>query len=227
VYARELLGTWPFLFAAGDPLWKLCQRLFQEWYVGTEKLGGEVGRQGPKRQKRGLIHDESPIIPVGRIRSALSELTDAGLRLCVATGRPRRELLSPLERWGLLEFFDPKHVATYDDVQQAETLAGREGACIRLSKPHPFLILRAVLASADPLELARGSVSIEGARSVCVVGDSVADVVAASSVGCLSMGVLTGVDGVRGRSTLERAGVNLVADDVGMVPGVLRGVGLL
>lgn len=105
-------------------------RIFQEMYLGKD-LFPIVERKEPLYwAKRGLIHREKLIFR----RSTLQKLRRIGVKLGIATGRPRYEALYALKRFGVLSYFDA--LTTIDDVKKAEREAKQS-----LRKPHPFSLL--------------------------------------------------------------------------------------
>lgn len=97
------------------------------------------------------------------LRATLEQLQAGGLRLAIYTGS-RGESFAPLERSGLLEFFEI--VLTGDDVEEA--------------KPHPEGVLRCL----EVLGVAPGEAAY--------IGDSVPDMDASHAAGARAVGMLTG-----------------------------------
>jgi phosphoglycolate phosphatase-like HAD superfamily hydrolase len=65
---------------------------------------------------------------------SLRDLRDLGCELGIATGRPAREAQRALREFGMRELFSSAHIATYDEVEQAQRLTGNPslGKRIRL-----------------------------------------------------------------------------------------------
>ena len=190
-------------FQRGEGFWRFCQELFQAWYLG-----------------RGLIHRERPLLPAERVRETLTCLQEAGCTLGVATGRPYPEIVPPLEAMGLLSLFDPNHFATHREVEAAEAELRREGLEAALSKPHPFLFLRALYPRLSAQEIWQGRYSPATHREVAVVGDAVSDVVAAKAIGCYSISVLTGGGTA---DALREAGTDCILPDMTDLPSHWKG----
>lgn len=217
-YWQARTGNLAAPFRRGGEFWLLCQDLFQAWYLGdkpTQPCRHADEEVSPERSPRkGLIHRELPLLPAEQVRETLAWLREAGCTLGVATGRPYPEIVMPLERMGLLSFFDQAHFATHREVETAEEELRREGLEVALSKPHPFLFLRALYPSLSAREIWAGCYSTEAHRQVAVVGDAVSDVVAAKAIGCYSISVLTGAGGAGQPQALQAAGTDLIFPDM-------------
>lgn len=214
LWLAERTGIETPLFTRGNGFWELCRVLFQERFLGDALFEEEEG--GPRisqMHKDGLIDFEMPIIPLRRIIDALGLLRDAGLTLGVATGRPYREILIPLEKWGLLHFFDKERIATHRDMQRAQAAAGG----VSLAKPHPFIYLRALFPEMTDQQLLDMPLPIEGADRVLVVGDSAADVLAAKAMGCASAVVMTGVSDLETAAHLKSLDPEFALEDVSSI----------
>lgn len=181
-------------FQRGKGFWRFCQELFQAWYL-----------------ERGLIRREQPLLPAERVRETLISLHQAGCTLGVATGRPYQEIVPPLEAMGLLPLFDRNHFATHREVETAEAELGRMGFEVALSKPHPFLFLRALYPTLSARQIWEGCYSPANHWQVAVVGDAVSDVVAAKAIGCYSISVLTGGGSAE---ALREAGTDCILPDM-------------
>lgn len=188
-------------------LWQVARCTFQEWYLGDEYS------DGAPTGKRGFVTQEVPLVDPDAMRRLFTRLRDAGVRLGIATGRPHIETRVPLTQLGLLPLFDPAGVTTASDVVAAEE---RHPEARPLSKPNPFSYLRSYLGTADaslvlgcPLPLPEPA-----AKSVLVVGDSVADWMAARRAGFDFAAVLTGLTGQAARGKFEELGCEYILDDV-------------
>jgi phosphoglycolate phosphatase-like HAD superfamily hydrolase len=200
-FAQEMLGTVPKVLADRGQLWQLCYENFQAWYEG---------RYGY------LLPDDETVLPVAAIREVLERLAQK-YRLGVATGRPRRETLEPLAALGLLEFFDPQRIVTYDEVLQAEATRPE----VKLGKPHPFIVLKAIYPDL-------GDSDLLGCQAehlqVAYVGDAASDVAAALGAKCRSIGVLTGfgVDRAYKEQLLTQMGCQQIVSSILELPELLN-----
>lgn len=169
-FARQVLGTDLEIFAEQGQLWQLCYENFQAWYEG------HCGYPLP---------DDETVLDLGSIASLLAQLSQQ-YQLGIATGRPRRETIDPLTTMDLLQYFAPDRIVTYDEVIAAEA---RLTEPIKLGKPHPFIVLRAIHPELSMDEL----LSLQSSHpTVAYIGDAASDVAAALAAGCHSIGVLTG-----------------------------------
>lgn len=198
-----------------SPFWKGVQEIFQEWYFGEEKLKAVTGREHREPGKEGLIYREEPVIPVEKISDTLKQLRAGGWVLGIATGRPWNELHHPLDKMGLRDYFDRSAVVTFDDVMEAQHLLEREGRSVSLGKPHPFSFLKACFGRSyerEGLYLPPFRRPLPG--KCWIVGDSMADLLAAREMGAPFLAVLTGHAGAAGRSILEKEGAHAVLPDI-------------
>ncbi|WP_124728090.1 HAD family hydrolase [Staphylospora marina] len=210
--AKEWFGVETDRFGPSGPLWEAGRSLFQEWYLGDALYRQMEGREPLTPGKEGFLHRETPLAEPQRLRDLLSRLREKGIAVGIGTGRTEPETRIPLESLGIWECFDPEHVATATDVREAERSFPDRTP---LGKPDPFTYVRAFLGRSvsvrecldHPLPLADG-------QSVWVVGDSVADYLAAKAMGCGFVATLTGLTGERARETFERLGVDRIIRDV-------------
>ena len=133
-FSKKMLGfAIPGCEGKGE-LWQLCYQNFQDWYEGKK------GYQLP---------DDETVVEVNKIDAALKLLRDSGgFNLAIATGRPRNEVIEPMTALGLLKYFDPQRIVTYDEVLEAESILSAtnhpNNQQIKLGKPHPFVLFKAV-----------------------------------------------------------------------------------
>jgi phosphoglycolate phosphatase-like HAD superfamily hydrolase len=169
LFAQQILGQDLGIFRSHSALWQLCYQNFQAWYEGDKGY---------------VLPEDATVLPVAEIRSVLAALAGK-YKLAIATGRPRNETIPPLTTMGLIEYFDPARIVTYDEVLVAEKLVD-----IKLGKPHPFIVLKAIYPEAMDLDLLQPVFSLH--PQVAYIGDAASDVAAALAAGCGSIGVLTG-----------------------------------
>jgi phosphoglycolate phosphatase-like HAD superfamily hydrolase len=193
IFAQKILGQNLELFRSHSDLWQLCYQNFQAWYEGQQ------GYQLP---------DDETVLPVAEIKQVLGGLAQR-YKLAIATGRPRNETIEPLTKLGLIEYFDAQRIVTYDEVLAAEKLVD-----IKLGKPHPFIVLKAIHPDLNDVELIQ--MSNNSHPRVAYIGDAASDVAAAKAAGCWSIGVLTGFgnDLKYKRQLLEKIGCDYVLVDV-------------
>lgn len=105
-------------------------RIFQEVYLGKDLFQKVQFKRPLYWNKRGLIHKERFIFR----KSTLVKLKKWGVKLGIATGRPRFEARHALERFGVLHLFEA--ITSIDDVRKAEREMRQS-----LRKPHPYSLL--------------------------------------------------------------------------------------
>lgn len=156
-----------------------------------------------------LENTDEPVVPLDKIKKALDELKAMGLKLGIVTGRPLKEAELPLKRWGLWGYFDKGMIITDDDIATEGKKTGKH-----MGKPDPWPILRAIVrnekAAMDIKQIARDYV---------LVGDSVADVLAARNAGISLVCVRTGITT---ELQLRAAGAEVVVDDITKVPAAVK-----
>jgi phosphoglycolate phosphatase-like HAD superfamily hydrolase len=201
-FARQVLGTDLEIFAEQGQLWQLCYDNFQAWYEGR------CGYQLP---------DDETVLELPSIQSLLAALAQK-YQLGIATGRPRQETIEPLTQMGLLQYFDQQRIVTYDEVLVAEAAST---ASLKLGKPHPFIVLKAIYPELSTAELL--SLQVEHA-TVAYIGDAASDVAAALAAGCYSIGVLTGfgTDLAYKRQLLADRGCHQIIDSILSLPEILN-----
>ncbi|ABW30679.1 HAD family hydrolase [Acaryochloris marina] len=181
-------------------LWNLCYQNFQAWYEGRKGF---------------TLPDDETVLDVYQIRTILQILMDADrFTLAIATGRPRNEVIEPLTALGLLSFFDPKRIVTYDEVLAAEEQLKATSCPIKLGKPHPFVVLKALHVDEDPQRFCTEAFQKQERTYAVYIGDAASDVVAAQRSGCISVGVLTGFTASRAKAEQVQMFSNLGCDRV-------------
>ncbi|NJM64697.1 MAG: HAD family hydrolase [Acaryochloris sp. RU_4_1] len=191
-------------------LWELCYQNFQAWYEGKKGF---------------ILPDDETVLDLGMIQATLQSLQAAQYTLAIATGRPRNEVLEPLSALGLLSYFDPGRIITYDDVLAAETQFGLAQHPVKLGKPHPFAVLKAIHGDEDPQVLCSDSFQQGDRTYAAYIGDAASDIVAAKRSGCLSIGVLTGFTATHAQEEqvqlFTELGCDCVIDSILALPQVL------
>ena len=215
-YASIVLGhRIEGVFARYSPSWKLCQDIFQEWYLGDELYTQEYGHAPAQTGKGGCIHFERPLLPVEKLHMTLETLRSQGYVLGIATGRPGQEAIVPLKNYGLFEYFDEVRVVTHMEVAQAEARLNGQGEVASLVKPHPYPFLVAADPQYQPDQppLSRGS--------FIVIGDMPSDIYGGRAAGAITIAVLTGARTTEARALLEQSQPDFIVEDVTNVPVLL------
>lgn len=185
----------------------VLMRLFQEMYLGPELFLSTYGEKPLVLTEPGLIEREKLLID----RSVLEKLASR-VSMGIATGRPGAEADHALHQHGIKELFTA--VVDDDDVKEAEAKElSSAGACVRLSKPHPWSLLEAVRRTRPE------------ARLAAYVGDTPDDVRAAKAASATMPFLAIGTAQERGKFKRALAVFREVGADV--VLGHPDGLGLL
>ncbi|MEM9276403.1 MAG: HAD hydrolase-like protein [Cyanobacteria bacterium P01_F01_bin.143] len=209
-FISQKLGQNFSFFDPKGELWQVCYDNFQAWYEG----------------KKGYdLPDDETVIDLASIEHTLKALADSGrFTLAIATGRPRNEVIEPLTNLGILKYFDPTRIVTYDEVIAAESVIA-SGNQTKLGKPHPFILYKAIYPQESVANLSSDEFTISNPETIAYIGDAGSDVVAAKKAGVFSIGVLTGFaegEAIRKkREMLTGLGCDVILDSVLDLPGLL------
>lgn len=210
--AESKLGIKTDVFGRNSKLWELCQQTFQEWYLGDSLVEEDIGRPTLQPGKKGFLSDEIPIVSPKEMAQTLSALKEKGIVLGIGTGRPSIETLVPLREMGLLDFFDADRIVTASHVLAAENEFPAQAP---LAKPQPFCYIKGWLGlGATNQECLSFPIPIENADELMIVGDSVADYMAAQSMGCRFAATLTGLTGQEARGKFEELQADFILNDM-------------
>ncbi|MDP8243005.1 MAG: HAD hydrolase-like protein [Candidatus Hinthialibacter antarcticus] len=202
-------------FDRSSPLWHDCRALFQGWYLGEALYETTYQEPLAYRPKPGLIHQEEPLLGRQATHKCLSQLKEAGYTLGVATGRPRNEILTPLQRWEMLDYFGEGRISTHDEAEKAEAELKSLGAHHQLSKPHPYIFLRARYPEKSPLQLVEMTdAPPEELKRTLIVGDAQADIWAAQKIHAPCAAVMTGAAGKADPQGLRDSKPDAIFDNV-------------
>ncbi|GCE12717.1 HAD family hydrolase [Tengunoibacter tsumagoiensis] len=215
-YASEVLG-YPItgVFARYSASWRLCERLFQETYLGEELYRQTYGIEPFQPGKPGCIYTEKPLLPVEELKETLEALKSQGYNLGIATGRPGDEATVPLKNYGLYEYFDEWHIMTHAEVSRAEEVLHAQGQMVSLVKPHPYQFLAAAYPGYQPGK------PLPPRGSFVVIGDTPSDVRGGKAAGAITVAVLTGALTAEARRILLQTEPDFIVDDVTKVPALL------
>lgn len=214
----EKLRVETTIFKKGE-LWSVCEHVSQEWYVGDEHVLASTGRPSVQKGKKGFLANETTLAPKQEIDELFQFLNAEGFTIGIGTGRPELETIQPFQHLDWLKQFDEKRIITADEVLKAEKeLPERKS----LSKPHPFTYIMGLLGKDAPVkECLNTSLPLENAETILVVGDSLADLIAARQLGCQFAAVLTGLSGKDARSDFEKHEADYILDTVLDLKGIL------
>jgi len=205
------------VFDRSGAFWDICERLFQERYLGDILFLRDHDSTLSEIPKDGMIEYEEPVIPLQKIVSTLAMLKEARINFGIATGRPYDEIMIPLIRWGLYHFFDEDNISTHRDILEAEEFLKSKGQNISLAKPHPYVYLRALYGKSKSIpELLEMSLPLPEAKCerVIIVGDSVSDIMAARCIGVKAVVVLTGVKSLEAVEMMKAFSPEFLLNDI-------------
>jgi phosphoglycolate phosphatase-like HAD superfamily hydrolase len=212
VLAFEKLGVETTIFSGKGVLWSVCEHASQEWYVGDEHIMASTGRPSVQLGKKGFLANETTTCLAQEISKLFQHLMHKGISIGIGTGRPALETIQPFKHLEWLQYFDENHIVTADEVAKAEQEVP-EG--MSLSKPNPFTYVMALLGkNRSATECIQVKLPLENAKDVLIVGDSLADLLAAREIGCQFAAVLTGLSGQEARNDFEANGAELILDTV-------------
>lgn len=217
--AEEKLGVTTTIFSGIGALWSVCEHVSQEWYVGDENVQSSTGKPSVQLGKKGFLANETTLAAKSEIDALFTFLNASGLKIGIGTGRPKLETIQPFYHLDWLKHFDVNHIVTADDVLKAEKeLVERRS----LSKPEPFTYIMGLNGRDTSFETCINTVlPIENGDEVLVVGDSLADLLAARKMGCQFAAVLTGLSGKDARSDFEKHEADYILDSVLDVRGII------
>jgi phosphoglycolate phosphatase-like HAD superfamily hydrolase len=218
--AQEKLGFETSIFKEKGSLWSICEHISQEWYVGDENVLESTGRPSVQLGKRGFLSEETTLAPIAEIAQLFTVLTNAGLSIGIGTGRPELETIQPFKHLDWLKYFDKNHIVTADDVLRAEKAFPERKS---LSKPHPYTYLLALSGRNSDIGISlNAELPIVNGKEVLVVGDSLADLLAAREMGCQFAAVLTGLSGKKARGEFEKQKADYILDNVLDLPRLIQ-----
>ncbi|NRD76270.1 HAD hydrolase-like protein [Bacillus sp. BRMEA1] len=217
--AYEKLGVKTDIFKKGE-LWTICEHVSQEWYVGDDNILESTGRPSVQMGKSGFLANETTLAPREEIAALFQGLLSAGYRIGIGTGRPKLETIQPFKHLEWLLYFDENHIVTEDDVLLAEK---EQPESSPLSKPNPFPYIMANKGkSASVADCLKTKLPLENGESILVVGDSLADLLAARKMGVRFAAVLTGLSGQDARKEFEEHRADYILDSVLDVARILE-----
>jgi len=217
--AKEKLGVETSIFSEDRALWSVCEHVSQEWYVGDDNVLASTGRPSVQHGKKGFLVNETTLAVPEEISMLFHFLNNSGFKIGIGTGRPALETIQPFQHLNWLKHFDENHIVTADEVLSAEKEFPDKGS---LSKPHPFTYITAIHGKTTPVEdCLRTALPIKNREKVLVVGDSLADLLAARQMGCPFAAVLTGLSGKDARSEFEKYEADYILDSVLNIKDIL------
>ncbi|WP_043930516.1 HAD family hydrolase [Bacillus sp. EB01] len=208
----EKIGIETSAFGEKGVLWSVGEHVSQEWYVGDDNVLHSTGRPSVQTGKKGFLANEATLCPQEQFEQLFEQLLEAGISIGIGTGRPELETIQPFGHLDWLKYFDADHIVTADDVLKAERQLPEKKS---LAKPHPYTFMHALLGKGTKAESVLDSVLPLGNGSeIMVVGDSLADLLAAREMGCTFAAVLTGLTGDKARTLFEEHQADYIFDNV-------------
>jgi phosphoglycolate phosphatase-like HAD superfamily hydrolase len=217
--AKEKLGVETSIFKGKGELWSVCEHVSQEWYVGDENVLTSTGRPSVQMGKKGYLENEETLAAQEEIDELFQFLTASGYTIGIGTGRPELETIQPFQHLDWLKHFDENRIVTADEVLKAENELPEQQS---LSKPHPFTYIMALHGKRSSVqECLNTTLPIENSETVLIVGDSLADLLAARQMGSQFAAVLTGLSGKDARGEFEKQEAEYILDSVLDLKGIL------
>lgn len=187
-----------------EPVWNMCRDCFQEWYFGSDEFEVFYNLKPRLQDKESMEMREIPAIALEDIILVLKTLKENGKKLMIATGRSDRDVSNPMKLWGIRGYFEPDAIATYTHIIKAEEHFSAMGKKVLLTKPEPYIFLKALLKTDYSDEkIIEGEYDKNILSKALIVGDAGSDLFAAKRMGCDFLAVLTGVSGKKARSYFE------------------------
>jgi phosphoglycolate phosphatase-like HAD superfamily hydrolase len=209
--SKEKLGVETSIFQKGE-LWSICEHVSQEWYVGDENVLVSTGRPSVQTGKKGFLANETTLAPAQEIAALFQHLTTNGITIGIGTGRPELETIQPFKHLNWLKYFDENRIITADEVSKAEQEKQQPKS---LSKPHPFTYIMGLKGKeTSAIDCLNIPLPIQKGKEVLVVGDSLADLLAARQLGCQFAAVLTGLSGKDARQSFEQHQADYILDSI-------------
>jgi phosphoglycolate phosphatase-like HAD superfamily hydrolase len=199
-------------FSRNSSLWELGYTVYQEWYLGDRLYEEVEGRKVRQAGKKGFLEQEIPLAEPEEIRELLKGLSAKGVTLGIGTGRSFLETKVPFQAMEFFSLFDAEHIATATDVIAAEEAYPERAP---LGKPEPYTYVKAYLGKGAGIgECLALALPLPNGKDVLIVGDSVADLMAARKMGCDFAATLTGLTGQAARRKFEELGADYILNDV-------------
>ncbi len=196
-------------------LWHDMRYTFQEWFLGDDMFFKVFGKEPEIRGKTGLLNNEMPIISMKKLKTFFYLMNESGKNICTGTGRPYNEIYPPMKNWGLYGLFKKDGFINYDDVIRAEENLKKDGITATLTKPHPFMFLKAFFGDAySDRDIYTGNYPSGNIKNALVVGDAGADILAAKAGGFDFAAVLTGIAGRSARGYFEDMRADYILDSL-------------
>lgn len=221
-FAEATLEMSTTCFSSREPLWAIGQAAFQEFYLGSKRYEEVTQIPAIDGTKPGFLEDEIPLLPPNELRELFRSLKEKGYIIGIGTGRPIVETEVPLKDLLLWEYFEKDRIVTASDMEAFKQTYPEWGP---LSKPHPLTYLIGYFKWQPDVEtIFNYARPIEGAETLLIVGDSLADLLAARAIGAQFAAVLTGLSGKAARSTFEKNQADFILNDLSELKVLLASI---
>ncbi|MBR5535426.1 MAG: HAD family hydrolase [Clostridia bacterium] len=201
----EKLGVPIDMCKRNEPVWNMCRDTFQEWYFGSDEFEVFYNTKPRCPHKPSMEMREVPAIELDDVLKVLSTLKGNGKKLMIATGRSDRDVSNPMRLWDIRKYFEPDAIATYTHIMNAEESFKKTGKKVILTKPEPYIFLKALYRTDYPDEkILSGDFDKSYLSKALVVGDAGSDLFAAKRMGSDFLAVLTGSGGEKTRPFFEK-----------------------
>lgn len=188
-----------------EVIWNMCRDVFQEWYFGSDEFEVFYNTKPRCSGKESMEMREVPAIELEDILTVLDTLQKSGKKLMIATGRSDRDVSNPMKLWDIRKYFEQNSVATYSHIVKAEENFLKEGKKVLLTKPEPYIFLKALYGIDYPDEkIVSEDFDKSLIKKALVVGDAGSDLFAAKRMGADFLAVLTGVSGMKAKAYFEK-----------------------
>ena len=158
---------------------------------------------------------EVPAIELSDVLAVLKTLKDGGKKLMIATGRSDRDVSNPMALWDIRKYFESDAIATYTHIMNAEENFLKEGKKVILTKPEPYIFLKALYRTTCPDgKIIAGDYDKSLLSKALVVGDAGSDLFAAKRMGCDFLAVLTGVSGEKAKGYFEKENAEYILPSI-------------
>ena len=192
--------------------WYDMTQVFQHWFLSDSAFVNDPIYQRSAHGKPGFLKKEQPIIRGEILKNLMKELYECGIKLGIATGRPKAEMLAPLASFGIEKYIDSLSKISYTHIKEAEK---KFSGTLSLTKPHPYIFLKSLLGEDFPdKDIVEDNYDHSLCAKTLVVGDAGSDILAAQAMGADFLAVLTGVSGLKGRSYFEKIGATYILNSL-------------
>ncbi|MDK8285683.1 HAD family hydrolase [Dialister micraerophilus] len=167
--------------------WNMHKETFLNIYLGTNLFISEFGKFPYNGRKEGFIKFDKSLAPASKIKAMFQQIKQKGYKIAIATGRKRIETKIPFKQNNWLEEFDEEYIATVSDAEDVSKLL----KCKIPDKPDPFIYYCAMLGrkKENYLNYLNGDILLDENDKYIIVGDSIADFLAAKKIGVSFIGI--------------------------------------